>query len=164
MDLLIFATVGTSKLQFNRLLKILDQLCEEKVIDGNDLLVQIGYSTYFPQNYKTMRFVDNDEHHRLLAEAEYVITHSGTGSVITSLKAKKKVIVFPRLAQYREHADDHQLELASFFSQIGCLMSASDKKELVDCINMLPEYKPVEFVSNNHKMNQILIDYIDNNV
>lgn len=49
MDLLIYVSVGTSVFKFNRLFVLMDELCEEKVLDSNDIISQIGFSTYYPK-------------------------------------------------------------------------------------------------------------------
>ena len=58
---MIFVTVGTQKFQFNRLLKIIDGLVEQNII--NDKIVcQSRYSTYIPRNYRTIKFMPQDEY------------------------------------------------------------------------------------------------------
>lgn len=48
----IFITLGSQKFQFNRLLIAVDKLCEKKVISGEDVFAQTGYSDYVPRNYR----------------------------------------------------------------------------------------------------------------
>ena len=40
----IFITLGSQKFQFNRLLKAVDELCENQIVDAEDVFAQIGYS------------------------------------------------------------------------------------------------------------------------
>ena len=42
-------------------------------------------------------FVSYDEMDKLLDQAKYIITHAGTGSILSGLKKGKKVIAAPRL-------------------------------------------------------------------
>ena len=48
MEEKIFITLGSQKFQFNRLLIAVDKLCEKKIICGEDVFAQIGYSDYVP--------------------------------------------------------------------------------------------------------------------
>ena len=56
MDNKIFITLGSQKFQFNRLLIAVDKLCEKKVISGEDVFAQTGYSDYVPRNYSYNNF------------------------------------------------------------------------------------------------------------
>lgn len=157
---MIFITVGTSNYSFNRLFKIIDELIYEKVLNGDDVVAQIGFSEYETKNFKTLKFIDAQEHHKYLEKAEYIISHSGTGSVISSLKMGKKVIVFPRLEKYHEMCDDHQLELTEFFTKNGFILSANNKEQLRDCIKNINKFKPEKFESNSDNFNKLIIDII----
>ena len=157
---MIFITVGTSNYNFNRLFKIIDELIDEKILDGADIIAQIGFSDYNARNYKTLKFIDAQEHHQYLEKAEYIISHSGTGSVISSLKIGKKVIVFPRLKKYHEMCDDHQLELTNFFTENGFILSANNKEQLKECIKKIHKFKPKIFKSNSDNFNKLIINII----
>ena len=61
MEEKIFITLGSQKFQFNRLLIAVDKLCEKKIICGEDVFAQIGYSDYVPQNYRYNNFLDREE-------------------------------------------------------------------------------------------------------
>ena len=157
MDLLIFITVGSSEeYKFPRLLRIVDELCDEGVIKGEEVIAQIGYTEYSPRNYKAFDMTSDEEFKELVAKADIVITHAGTGSVTSALKAHRKVIIFPRQYKYKEHLDNHQLELAALFTDKGYTLSAMDKEELKDRILHIEE-----FVSSNKKINKLVIDFIE---
>ena len=89
---MIFVTVGLSAFSMDRLFKIIDELCDEKIINGEEIIAQKGFSTYVAKNYKMLDFISRDEHHKLLEKSNIVISHAGVGSVITALKLNKKVI------------------------------------------------------------------------
>lgn len=159
---MIFITVGSSEeYKFPRLLQIIDELCDEGVINGNEVIAQIGYTEYKPRNYQAFDMTSDEGFKDLVAQADIIITHAGTGSVISALKAHRKVIIFPRQFKFKEHLDDHQLELASLFTDKGYTLSAMDKEELRDRIVHIDEFQPVEFVSRNRKINKIVIDFIE---
>ena len=69
--------------------------------------------------------------------------------------------MFPRLADFDEHYDNHQLELADFFSNQGYVLQARDKETLKYDIENLDEFTPKPFKSNNAYMNKLIIDFIE---
>ena len=156
-------SVGTMGYDFSRFLQIIDELCEENILNGNEIIAQIGENKYSPRNYKSFDFLSHDEYEVYMKDAEYLITHAGTGSVLPPLKMNKKIILFPRLAKYGEHLDDHQSELASLFANEGYTLEAKDKEELVVCISKIKDFYPREFISNTSNFNNLIISYIDFN-
>ena len=120
---MILVCVGASEYKFNRLLKIIDELCDENILNGNEIIAQIGSTEYKPRNYKNFRMIGREDFQRYINEADLIITHAGTGSVIPPLKLGKKVIVVPRREKYKEHLDDHQLELRDVFTTAGYTLS-----------------------------------------
>ena len=53
---MIFITLGSQKFQFNRLLKAVDKLVANGTITDN-VVAQIGYSDYKPQNFGYENFL-----------------------------------------------------------------------------------------------------------
>lgn len=51
---------------------------------------------------------------RQLELADVIVSHAGTGSILSSLMAGKIPIVVPRAANEGEHVDEHQVDLANF--------------------------------------------------
>jgi UDP-N-acetylglucosamine transferase subunit ALG13 len=54
-----------------------------------------------------------------LVEADVVVGHAGTGTVITALSAGKLPVLSPRLVALAEHVDGHQEDLARSLAQRG---------------------------------------------
>lgn len=161
VDILILVCVGASEYKLDRLLIMIDELCDEGVLDGENIIAQIGGTDYKPRNYKSFALIGRDDFQWYLEQAEFVITHAGTGSVIPALKMGKKVIVFPRLEKYKEHLDNHQLELRDVFTSSGYTMSAENKEELRKAIIQLDTFTPKPFVSNNNRISSMIIDFIE---
>lgn len=159
---MVFVTVGSSEeYKFPRLLQIIDELCDEGVLDEKDVVAQIGYTQYSPRNYLAFDMTSDEEFKSLVAKADIIITHAGTGSVTSALKAHKKVIIFPRQYKFKEHLDDHQLELAALFTDRGYTLTAMDKDELRDRLLNIKDFEPKEFISSNKKINKLVVDFID---
>ena len=55
----------------------------------------------------------------LLRDADLVVCHGGTGSLITALREGCRTIVIPRLFERGEHYDNHQVEIARAFAERG---------------------------------------------
>ena len=152
----IFASVGSTGFKFDRFFKILDELCAEGVINGNDLIAQTGKTDYAIKNYEHFDFAPYERVNELIGNADVIICHSGTGTVIGSLKKGKKVIVFPRRKKYNEHESDHQLDLAGTFESDGYVLVARDKEELKNAILCIDSFSPKTFVSNNSNFVELI--------
>lgn len=163
MDILkILVTIGSMKeKKFTRLFKIIDELCEEKVIDGKNVIAQVGFDNYNSNNFNVFDMIDDYNFKKMIEDVDLIITHAGTGTVISCIKMGKKVIIFPRMKEYDEHYDDHQLELCELFNNKNYALIAKNKEELIECINKINEYTPQKFISNNKNMNKIIIDFIN---
>ena len=130
---MIFVTVGSQKFQFNRLLKKVDELIEDGTIK-EEVFAQIGVSDYRPKNYKYVDFTTREEFAENLDKCSLLITHAGTGVIVTALKKGKKVIAVPRLAKYGEHVDDHQVQLVKQFDELSLIYSAYKTKDIKDAL------------------------------
>lgn len=140
---MILVTLGTQKEQFTRLL---DYIEKSKIKD--EVIVQAGYTKFDSKKMKIFDFISYDEMEEYINKCDVVITHAGTGSVLTPLKKGKKVIICPRLAKYHEHVDDHQVELAEVFSEEGYVLELNEDNNLDDLMKKLKKFKPKEYVSN----------------
>jgi len=124
---LLFATVGAT-LPFERLTQM--------VLEGKrqgwtpeDIVLQVGQgSETFPplDGVKVVDELDFEEIQQLLAKADIVVCHGGTGSIITAMRQHCRVIVIPRRFELGEHYDNHQQEITDSFMQRGLVLSASD--------------------------------------
>lgn len=157
---MILVTVGSATYKFSRLFEMLDLLCDNHIIDGDKIFAQTGVTNYKSCNYKCVDMIDMSEFNLLLKDAEYIICHAGVGTIINCLLNNKKVIVVPRLNKYNEHIDDHQVEITKSFVKNGYIMEANSYEELEMCIKNIHLFKPNKFVSNNKKINDLIVDYI----
>lgn len=166
MDILsILITTGTAKeYDFSRLLRIIDELCDSRVLLGSDLVVQSCGNGYIPQNFEVHSMFSREEFEKHLQAADYIISHAGTGSVTTAIKAEKKVILFPRLEEYGEHIDNHQLEICKAFEEKGYVLVAKDKEELIACIKKIGTFQPKKFQSNTLSFAKIIENLLEINV
>lgn len=155
--------LGTQNNSFHRLLEEIDKLIENQTIN-EEVIVQAGYTKYQPKSekMKIIDFISREELDTLEQEANYIITHGGVGSIITSLEKGKKVIAVPRLHEYGEHVNDHQKEIVEKFHQGGNLIGIQSVQELEGAIKKIKDFEPKLYEENNHKMLTIIENFIDN--
>lgn len=156
----VFITLGSQKIQFNRLLKAVDELCERGTLDAEDVFAQIGYSDYIPQKYNYKTFLDRDEFSNEMEKADIVITHGGTGAIIGAVKRGKKVIAVPRLAKYGEHVDDHQLQLIKQFDDLNLICPCRDTSKLEAALDTVQRTKYNSYKSNTLNIISSIEDYL----
>lgn len=116
--LMIFVTVGSRNYPFDRLFKKLDTLYEEGVLTDS-MFAQIGTSTYEPKHFEYRDFISPEEFIEHVNEADIVVSHGASGSIMKALNAGKKVIAVTRLEKYGEHINDHQVQNNEAFASNG---------------------------------------------
>lgn len=156
---MIFVTLGSQKFQFDRLLKKMDELIEQGIIT-EEVFAQIGASEYIPQNFPYEKFMDREKFAVTMDRSSIVITHGGTGVIIGAVKKGKKVIAVPRLAQFGEHVDDHQLQLLHQFDDLQLICACYDLDELGTCYQNLPKMQFRPYVSNTHVVIESIEEYL----
>ena len=106
---MIFVTVGSRNYPFNRLFKKLDELYEDGTLN-DEMFAQIGTSSYYPRHFEYKNFLSPEEFTNKISQADIVVSHGASGSIMQALNAGKKVIAVTRLEKYKEHINDHQLQ------------------------------------------------------
>lgn len=156
---MIFVTLGSQKFQFDRLLMELDRLVEAGVIT-EEITAQIGASDYEPKHFGFVRFMDRDVFAATMDKCSKVITHGGTGVIIGAVKKGKKVIAVPRLAKFKEHVDDHQLQLLEQFDELNLISVCYEMEKLGEIYQALDakEFRP--YVSNTAVVIESIEEYL----
>ena len=112
-----------------RVVEALDLLKgENKITD--DVFIQSGYSTYKPVHCPFSDFLGFDEMIKQMANADIVITHGGTGSIMLVLYHNKIPVVIPRQKKYNEHIDDHQVHFCKTMEDRGKIIAAYETEDL----------------------------------
>ena len=134
---MIFVTVGSRNYPFDRLFKKLDELYENGTL-SEPMFAQIGTSTYKPKHYEYKDFVSPEAFVNKINEADIVVSHGASGSIMKALNAGKKVIAVTRLAKYGEHINDHQIQNNEAFSiNKYVLMADLELNDLGDCFKKI---------------------------
>ena len=143
---LLFATVGVT-LPFDRMIGMVAKLKEEGDI-SEDVVFQTGIGGLLPQGPHSFETLPFDRVTSYLREADIVVCHGGTGSVITALREGCRTIVVPRMAERGEHYDDHQAEITKAFAARGLVIPANSAEELASALRSSRSRKPVSATTN----------------
>ena len=158
---MIFVTVGSRSYPFDRLFKKLDELYENGTLKEK-LFAQIGTSSYKPKHYEYIDFISPDEFQEKINEADIVVSHGASGSIMKALNAGKKVIVVTRLEKYGEHINDHQIQNnEAFASNHYVLMADLELENLGECFKKI-KGKNNGLVKWKNKDPMAIVNMIDN--
>lgn len=139
---MIFLTVGT-QFPFDRLVRAVDRALESGTL-AEEVFAQIGDSPYRPRNFQAVPYMDKalfDEH---VDKASGIISHAGMGNIALALDNNKPLLVMPRLRQYREVVNDHQLTIAKKFEHLGHVLVAYNEDDMPDKIRALRHFVPAK--------------------
>lgn len=159
---MILVMLGTQNNSFHRLLEEIDKLINDGQIK-EEVVVQAGYTKYESANMKIFDFISSEELEKLEQKASCIITHGGVGSIIGSIEKCKKVIAVPRLKQYGEHVNDHQIDIVQSFDKLGYIIGITDVSQLSDALQKVETFEPKKYIQNTGKIISIVQDFIDNN-
>ncbi|MEA5512657.1 glycosyltransferase [Nodularia sp. UHCC 0506] len=115
---MILVTVGTEQYPFNRLMQWVEVLLQSEMIQ-EEVVVQYGNSTILPAGAKVYRFLKEEKFQDLIQQARIVIAHCGEGTLLLLDSLDKPYILVSRSQEFKEHVDDHQVELGLALSQIN---------------------------------------------
>ncbi|MBE0431058.1 MAG: beta-1,4-galactosyltransferase [Dehalococcoidia bacterium] len=151
---MIFVTVGGMR-GFERLVREMDRIARE--VDER-VVMQIGPTDYLPGNCEYFRFMSRDNMRNQYAEARLVVCHAGTGSILAALEHARPLVLVPRLREYGEVIDDHQLELAAEMERRGVPV-VYDIANLEPALRNIPA-NPPEFRGDTTLVDR-LTEYLD---
>ena len=139
---MIFLTVGTYPLSFDRLICAIDNLIRDGLI-SEKVFAQIGdCGKYEPRHMEYVKIMDKDSFDKIFYEASGIISHAGIGVITMALECEKAILVMPRMRKYKEIVNDHQIETAEKFEQLGHILAAYDEKDLSVKIKQLASFMP----------------------
>ncbi len=118
---------------FDRLTKTVDQWARAQ--GRNDVFAQIGSTDYRPSSIQWTPFLSTEEFSQKYMEANVIVAHAGTGSIITALQLGKPILIMPRRASLRETRNDHQVATSEQFRRFDSVKVALDEKELFASLN-----------------------------
>lgn len=159
---MILVLLGTQNNSFHRLLEEI----QKNIDNGNikeEVIVQKGYTKFESKDMTTYTQLPSDELEQLIDKANLVITHGGVGSIITAIEKNKKVIAVPRLKKYKEHVNDHQLDIIKSFDEKGYIIGLNSVQNLEDALKKVKAFEPKKYVKNTGNILKIVEKFIENN-
>ncbi len=135
----LFVTVG-AQMPFDRLIDAMDAWAAAH--PRHTVLAQIGASELSPHHLAWTRFLSPAELERAFGEADAIVGHAGTGTIIAALERCKPIVVLPRRAELRETRNDHQLATAKRFAELAGETIAWRERELPRAIASIAEAPP----------------------
>ena len=136
---MVFITLGTQGNQFQRCLKMVEELIDE-LHPKQEFVAQLGNTKYKSDKIKCLEFVPEAEFKEMIGKADIVITHAGSGALFSAIKQGKKAIAVARLAKYHEMANDHQTELVRKLSEGGYILDGT--YSILEAWKKLDDFKP----------------------
>lgn len=159
---MIFVTVGTHEQQFDRLIKEVDRLKKENLIQ-DEVFIQTGYSNYIPKYCKWEKIISYEKMNQLIDESDIIITHGGPATFMGVIAKGKVPIVVPRQKNFGEHVNDHQMDFCSKISSEGYNLSLV--KNIHELQGSLQQVTETKFYSNNalflNKFSRIIEDLVE---
>ena len=131
---MVLVTVGTQKQSFIRMLKMVEN---SKSLENEEIIAQIGNTKFDSDKIKCFKFIKNEDMENYIEKADLIITHAGVGLIFECLHKNKRVIAVPRLKKYKEHINDHQLEICDMLEKEGYIISCLENDNLDEKINFI---------------------------
>lgn len=157
---MILILLGTQDTPFERILKAVSKQIKKGNI-REKVVAQIGCTKFQDDKIEVFDFVSKEALQDLIDKARIVITHGGVGIITECINKGKKVIVVPRLKKYKEHANDHQLQITKEFAEKGYVLPLYDVGKLTRVLSDIKSFKPKKYESNNEHFKDSLRAYIN---
>ncbi len=150
--ILIFVCVGSRDYQFDRLIEKVDSLVGMGVIK-EPVFAQIGCTKYTPKYIEYKNYLTKEEFDSYQNDADLIITHGGTGAIVSGLKRKKKIIAVPRLKLFFEHTDDHQLQVVDALARENYILKVLSIDDLEQVYKESMEHHFLDFQIESNVLN-----------
>ena len=138
---MILLTIGTYPLAFDRMVKTIDEMYQKGEIKEK-VFAQIGYGNYEPKFIPFERLMEKEVFDETLASASALIGHAGMGTISLALKHNKPLLVMPRLKKFGEHVNNHQVDTAHKFEDLGHVLAAYEVEEISEKLKLLESFSP----------------------
>ena len=155
----IFVMFGTQDKRFDRLL---NAILESDFIKDNEVYVQLGYTKGEYSMIHCQEYYTEEELMHQIAIADLIITHAGVGAIVSALKQKKRVIVVPRLGQFKEQNNDHQIQIMERYNKQGYIIPCDDLSKLDEIINNAYIFEPKEYKTEKQGIIDEITSFINN--
>ena len=105
-------------------------------------------------------FVPHEDFNRYMQEAEVVVSHGGVNSIISCMEMGKPLVVCPRLHEYGEHVDNHQMEIATLMHDKFDMLICTDMTDLPELIEKAKTHNYKPWISHRQDLLNAIRDLI----
>jgi len=158
---LIFVVTGTQA-PFDRLLNIINQFAEGK--QDLKIIAQTALSDSDFNNMECYDYIEPYVFDDIFNKADIIIGHAGMGTIIKALVNEKRLLVFPRIVEFKEHRNEHQLNTAVSFKKLNMINVAFSENELKEYLCNFDQIEVKKQISNfaEEKLIDALTLFINN--
>ena len=135
---------------FDRLLKKMDEIAGTS---GEEVVMQIGHTSFRPQNAKWFDFTTEAGIKEWCKKARVVVTQPAM-SILDAQEQGSPVVVVPRLKKYNEVIDDHQLDFARHLEKEGKVTAVYDVDKLEETLRKI-DSRPVKLERDKRLVNAL---------
>jgi UDP-N-acetylglucosamine transferase subunit ALG13 len=136
MSVKVFVSFGTHEQPFTRLMDMLVELSEKRAVS---ITIQAGY-TQVPKallNSKNKTVMQHSQYLQAVRDCDVFITQSSPGNVFGALELEKLAVVVPRLVDFGEHVDSHQMLFGQYLTASRISVMAENSNELIERFDQL---------------------------
>lgn len=155
---MIFLAVGT-QFGFDRLVKAVDEAIGQQLIQDT-VFAQIGPGSYLPKRMEYVVSLEKEEFHKVLTSCEAMSSHAGIGNIALALKMGKPLLVMPRLKRFGEVVNDHQVDTARKFEQLGHLLVAYETEQIPEKLEQLKTFVPCKRQAQPHAVAERIAKFL----
>ncbi|MBD2176114.1 sugar transferase [Pseudanabaena sp. FACHB-1998] len=161
---MLLIIVGTEEYQFNALMHWIELLLKYQLIK-EEVLVQYGSSTYLPDGARAYRKLSDQELLAFIDSASLIISHCDEGVAQFLEDKDTPYVLVPRLQRFREHIDNHQMEVADDFERRGIAIARSPGdlvkfiklQQTSEVVPQVDETQLCEYLKDKYQANKLML-------
>lgn len=154
---MIYVTLGTMFMDFGRLVRKMDDIARST---GERVIIQTGLAATLPRHCEHFDFKPHAEVIALQSKARLVVAHAGIGVTMDALRCRRPLVLVPRLKSYREHMNDHQLDIARAVEKRGWARMVLDINEL-DALCHTPPPPVMDYEPDRERLIAFVRQYVE---
>jgi beta-1,4-N-acetylglucosaminyltransferase len=156
---MIFVTVGT-QFPFNRLIRAVDAAVDAGLIQ-EEVFAQTGDGGCKPRCFAAVPSLDKESFDACVRRATGIVSHAGIGSMTLAMAHAKPLLVMPRLKQYGEVVNDHQVAIARRFAEAGYVLLAENEQQFLQKIAVLSSFIPKQRIARPELVSRRVVEFLN---
>jgi UDP-N-acetylglucosamine transferase subunit ALG13 len=149
---MIFVTTGT-QFPFDRLLSFVEEWSHKNT--EIQIVAQTGNTQFTSKNMELHPYLEPHRYDDYLKNAQIIVGHLGTGTIIDAEKYGVPAILMPRQFKLKEHRSEHQVATAKQFRDKKGIYIVDDKIALFSLLDKKESLLYPEITSNEKKQQLI---------